>query len=1015
MNRSFLKKWTCFVLVLLMVTAMVPALIFSSSAAEASVTLSFAGGSGTNQDPISFSDEASGVSAAFTAGTHSTKPRWDANCVRFYGTASVTNNLTVSAPAGATITKIAFAMNGSYQLTTVSANSGTIDTSTNTWTGSANSVVFTTTAQTRIEGATITCTIPDAAHEHAYSWDGNVGADGSHILNCANTDGKCDALTITEECTWVNGNCSVCGVAAPECAHPTTTEVAEVPATCTEGGYTAGVRCTVCNQYTSGHEEISALGHNLVTDAAVDATCTETGLTEGKHCDRAGCGYVETAQEVVDALGHNYVNGVCSFCDKVKPSVANTNVKYTFSDYPAGTQYASNEEHVLDDYLTIYTTDAHFTSELRIYSSSSNNGYAIIKSTDFIDSIILNAGNKADTLNVYTSTDGDTWILAEGVATYASYKDYTVKFDNDTKYIKLDVAGTNQVRIKYITVHYACAHTNTEAIGEAKAATCTEDGITAGEKCSDCDKILEEQETIPATGHIDENPADSKCDTCGETLCTEHIWIDGEVITEGDCTTDRVVAQVCENCGEPGEDKIITAPGHTSEVVPGKAATCTETGLTDGAKCSVCNEQLTAQEEFPMIDHNYVNYTCSSCGMTIPFKLGDIVIFTGSKADGSDTQELTGFESGAKYGTSAVYTDTPANLFLITVVEGYKSGTFAFKNGENYIACLGEKNVNLSATLNASTSWKVTTNADGELEIISCDNSIYYLQYNSGSPRFTTYKNGSQQPIKIVNLSPSIQSVSLTLNKGVKVNVKYNISELWLALNTGAKVVFDNGQEFDAVAGENVYSVQLTPGQIADALKVGINEATVEASVAKYTEKVKAATAATMNLTEAKYNALVALLDKIAAYGAAANEAGSNLTDEFQGVGTHTKNDDYGIFGEVSATLDEQASLAFEIKNSNTDFNLNDATVVVTLGGKTIASGTLPSNKLVINGLRPVNFNDELVITITASDAKVASITLTFNQYLKELYGTETNDKIKNMAVAAYQYGVAAENYGAKQ
>ncbi len=127
----------------------------AGASAPQSVELSFSDGSGENQDPISF-DDASGVSAVFTAGTHSTKPRWDASCVRFYGTATMTNHLTITAPEGKTITKIVFAMNGSYGLTAVSADSGNIDTSENTWTGSANSVVFTTTAQTRFAGATVT-------------------------------------------------------------------------------------------------------------------------------------------------------------------------------------------------------------------------------------------------------------------------------------------------------------------------------------------------------------------------------------------------------------------------------------------------------------------------------------------------------------------------------------------------------------------------------------------------------------------------------------------------------------------------------------------------------------------------------------------------------------------------------------------------------------------------------------------------------------------------------------------
>ncbi|MBQ8322414.1 MAG: hypothetical protein IJX91_00440 [Clostridia bacterium] len=127
--------------------------------------------------------------------------------------------------------------------------------------------------------------------------------------------------------------------------------------------------------------------------------------------------------------------------------------KYTFSDYTAGTQYAEDEAHVLDDYTTVTTTQAHFTTELRLYSSSSHDAFAIISCTNVIDSITLNCGNKADTLNVYGSTDGTTWTLIEGVSVTSSYADYTVNITNSTyKYLKLDVAGTQQVRVAYMTI-----------------------------------------------------------------------------------------------------------------------------------------------------------------------------------------------------------------------------------------------------------------------------------------------------------------------------------------------------------------------------------------------------------------------------------------------------------------------------------------------------------------------------------------------------------------------------------
>ena len=48
-------------------------------------------------------------------------------------------------------------------------------------------------------------------HTHSYAWDGNVGTDGHHTLICSGTVGTCDAPSVTENCTYANGVCSVCG------------------------------------------------------------------------------------------------------------------------------------------------------------------------------------------------------------------------------------------------------------------------------------------------------------------------------------------------------------------------------------------------------------------------------------------------------------------------------------------------------------------------------------------------------------------------------------------------------------------------------------------------------------------------------------------------------------------------------------------------------------------------------------------------------------------------------------
>ena len=95
-----------------------------------------------------------------------------------------------------------------------------------------------------------------------------------------------------------------------------------------------------------------------------------------------------------------------------------------------------------------------------------------------------------------------------------------------------------------------------------KDATCTETGLTDGEKCSVCGETIVEQTVIPANDHKDDD-GDYKCDVCDANLCTNHV----------------------------------------EEIVAGKAATCTEAGLTEGKQCSICGSIILAQEVIPATGH----------------------------------------------------------------------------------------------------------------------------------------------------------------------------------------------------------------------------------------------------------------------------------------------------------------------------------------------------------------------------------------------------------------------------
>ncbi len=129
---------------------------------------------------------------------------------------------------------------------------------------------------------------------------------------------------------------------------------------------------------------------------------------------------------------------------------------YTFSNYPAGVQYAENEVHVLDEDVTLYTTQCHFTSQIRVYSSNSHNGFFYSSELPlYIESLTFYMGYNDDVVNIYGSTDGSTWSLVGSTPVSSSYSNCTINFGNNNfNYFKFDVAGSNQIRVTSMTINY---------------------------------------------------------------------------------------------------------------------------------------------------------------------------------------------------------------------------------------------------------------------------------------------------------------------------------------------------------------------------------------------------------------------------------------------------------------------------------------------------------------------------------------------------------------------------------
>ncbi len=380
------------------------------------------------------------------------------------------------------------------------------------------------------------------------------------------------AATCTEPGLTDGKKCSVCGVVTVEQevinASHQAVEIPAVSATCTTVGYEAGSKCKVCGEILVAPVEIPMLEHTTEAFESQVPTCTEAGFTAGEFC--TVCEQIVSGGEEIPALGHTYIT-----VPAVDPTCTETgSTEAIYCEVCGDVQKEAAELPAKGHKEVIIPA---------IEASCTVEGYtAGVKCS--VCEYILVAPEYIGFAHKYVSGHG---AVAPTCTTVGNTGD-TVCTECGDKY-----ADGEEIP--------ALGHTAIDV--PAKDATCTETGLTAGKMCSVCFVVIEGMTEVPAVDHVWANDCDEDCENdCGSTRAITHV---------NENADDK-----CDICGAPVDC------GHgTTEVIPGKDATCTATGLTAGTKCAICGKILEAQTATPTVAHTEVELagkdaTCTETGLT---------------------------------------------------------------------------------------------------------------------------------------------------------------------------------------------------------------------------------------------------------------------------------------------------------------------------------------------------------------------------------------------------------------
>ena len=372
-----------------------------------------------------------------------------------------------------------------------------------------------------------------------------------------------------------------------------------------------GERKRVCICGAVEVQDVATVGHTY-TSVVTEPTCTEAGYTT----HTCHCGYTYT-DSYVNSIGHHTYGywqtlraptctedgeevRVCNQCQRESSRIIQAK-GHTFGEWKTTIEPTCTEKGELQRECACGETETE-----SILAKGHRYNYVVSAPATCTDSgelkLECNCG-KIEVVPIPATGHSHIATITAPTCTERGYTTYRCTCG--------DVYVDNYVK----------ANGHTEVIDKAVAPTCTETGLTEGKHCSVCNTVLLAQTEVPVIAHTYDDKYDENCNVCGFVRDAKCAHINTTVITgkAPTCTESGLTdGSKCTKCGEIlVEQEVIEANGHTEVIDKAVPPTCTETGLTEGKHCSVCNTVLLAQAEVPMIAHTYddkYDENCNECG-----------------------------------------------------------------------------------------------------------------------------------------------------------------------------------------------------------------------------------------------------------------------------------------------------------------------------------------------------------------------------------------------------------------